>query len=144
MLSFISLNISQFGHYRLCFNITAFEISLKRQAQTQRRNMQHRKQKHDSLRQNIKYFFSFSWKISFIHRQSYLNRYFLTESFLSLPWEWKSCILFAKLSYNVSVKPKEIWVFKKLFQAGSIRLRVTKWLLFGWQTSHDKLPWRTT
>jgi len=40
MLSFVSLNISLFGHYLLHFNVTAFETSFKPPAQIQRRNMQ--------------------------------------------------------------------------------------------------------
>lgn len=101
--------------------------------------MQCRSQKHGALRQNIKYFFSFSFslEISFIHRQSHLNRYFLTEAFISLLWEGKPRILLAKLSYNVSGKPKEIWIFKELFQAGN--RRHWEWELLSGSCLGDKL-----
>lgn len=118
----------------------------KTQAPTQRRNMQCRSQKHDAFRQNIKYFFPplffFPfWEISFIHWQRHLNRYFLTEAFIPLLWEGKPCILLAKLSYNVSAKPKEIWVFKELFQAGNIRH--WEWELLSGSCLGDKFPWQT-
>lgn len=86
------------------------------------------------------FFFPF-WEISFIHWQRHLNRYFLTEAFIPLLWEGKPCILLAKLSYNVSAKPKEIWVFKELFQAGNIRH--WEWELLSGSCLGDKFPWQT-
>lgn len=56
-----------------------------------------------------------------IYSQTKLLRYFLTEAFIFLLCEGKPWILLAKLSRNASAQPKEIWAFKKLFQARTIR-----------------------